>query len=913
MPDFPATANPNQLNGLVITLVDNPAGGPIVFVPAGDFDGDGLPDNFFGLPDANAPSGNQAGRVIGIGVTDYGARPGNLNLGEALPPQNPGDALLQDFFAFSAYGGGTGFGGGISVASADVNGDGRADLITGASGANGGAGSVYVYLNPGSVPGTDIPLGDLDGTTGFEIFGDAGFQSGVRVTAGDFNGDGFADVVTATPGRNGGAGGVSVVYGGPGPFSADFGLNQINGTNGFNVTGFAAGDGAGGSGVVVGDVNDDGFDDLIIGSRFADPSGRANAGQVNVVFGTAAGIPANFDISTLDGTNGFSFIGSFPGQQLSWALSGGDFNGDRFFDIIASAPPTNNFAGGAAVLLGHAGPFDPVIDVGALNGTNGFFINGVAPGDSTGVSVFGGIDINGDGYDDILISAPDTDAPGNAFDAGSLFTVFGRPTSPGPTLDLSTLDGTNGFRFDFLDAGFRGGVYVGGGDLDGDGLGDVFSGNQANGDGIIIYGVAPTEAVVRNGSAADQRIFGGDFIDTLNGGGGDDVLIGGGEADILNGGDGSDAGILDVEGDQFDGGAGIDTGVVLGTGAGPSLRNNSFNLNLVDTEVALIPSLTDPRFGVPPPGYSPYQFTIVIPDASVIAGNRLEVIATELNPDEGLAIDASAVAGGGVWVFTGPGANNHIGGAGSDAALFGASGIFISNNTFDGGGGIDTIGFRGNYVGGNAVVFEDDSLAGVEVVAALTALDNPFGGLIDPNGFDYDFTLANGNVAAGQTLDLNGTALGANETLTVDGSLVMLGTLRFFGGQGDDNFTGGANGDLFYGGLGGDTQDGGPGANIFFFRDVMESTPANPDLLIWNNGDGSDTINVAFIDADTTQDGNQDFQYIGGAAFSGAGQIRFEEMNPDEWMVEGDVNGDGVADFRFDVFAPDFSGGVFVG
>jgi hypothetical protein len=86
-----------------------------------------------------------------------------------------------------------------------------------------------------------------------------------------------------------------------------------------------------------GDVNGDGFGDLIIGAHRASPNG-AYSGASYVVFGKAAGFAANLDLSTLDGSNGFRLAGAadhdFAGSRVSAA---GDVNGDGFGDLIIGA------------------------------------------------------------------------------------------------------------------------------------------------------------------------------------------------------------------------------------------------------------------------------------------------------------------------------------------------------------------------------------------------------------------------------------------------------------------------------------------------------------------------------------------------------------------------------------------------
>src|SRR4028119_5307 len=113
-------------------------------------------------------------------------------------------------------------------------------------------------------------------------------------------------------------------------FGPTFNLSALNGSNGFAINGIAAYDRSGVSVSSAGDVNGDGFDDLIIGANNADPNGILGAGQSYVVFGSNSGFGAGLDLSTLNGSNGFAIngiaVGDFSGRSVS---SAGDVNGDR--------------------------------------------------------------------------------------------------------------------------------------------------------------------------------------------------------------------------------------------------------------------------------------------------------------------------------------------------------------------------------------------------------------------------------------------------------------------------------------------------------------------------------------------------------------------------------------------------------
>jgi hypothetical protein len=229
-------------------------------------------------------------------------------------------------------------------------------------------------------------------------------------SAGDVNGDGFDDMfISATfADPNGNASGASyVVFGQAGAFPAEFELSDLDGTNGFRIDGEAAGDAWAGLSVAsAGDVNGDGFDDMLIGAAGADPNGESS-GASYVVFGQAGGFAAEIELSDLDGTNGFQINGeeakSHSGDSVA---SLGDINDDGFDDLIIGAQyanPNGIYSGSSYVVLGHAGGFAAEIELSDLDGTDGFQINGEAAEDRAGFSVASAGDVNGDGFDDAIV------------------------------------------------------------------------------------------------------------------------------------------------------------------------------------------------------------------------------------------------------------------------------------------------------------------------------------------------------------------------------------------------------------------------------------------------------------------------------------------------------------------------------
>ena len=328
----------------------------------------------------------------------------------------------------------------------DVNGDGVGDVIVGASSANNATGESYVVF--GSTEGFDaaLDLADLDGENGFRLDGIAeGDGSGVNVSgAGDVNGDGIDDIIigasSASPEGRTFAGESYVVYGTTEDFAPSFHLTSLDGENGFRIIG--AGD-ASASGISVsraGDVNHDGIDDFIVGARtadvFADGELRFGAGEAYVVYGTTDGFGDTLDLNTINGSNGVRLLGVESGSNTGVSVSdAGDVNGDGIDDIIVGASSVvvdGAFgAGEAYVVFGSAGGFDDDIDLAALDGTNGFRLQGSDFG-FTGLSVSGAGDLNNDGFDDILVGGPFANS------AGESYVVYGRQTFA-PNTDVAAV------------------------------------------------------------------------------------------------------------------------------------------------------------------------------------------------------------------------------------------------------------------------------------------------------------------------------------------------------------------------------------------------------------------------------------------------------------------------------------------
>ncbi len=462
----------------------------VAIASAGDVNGDGIGDLLIGSP------GDHRTYVV------YGQAGGFTETVDLSALTASQGFLIQ---------GAAGTGAGRAVAAVgDTNGNGIGDLLIGASGAS----AAYLLYGPGATPVGTVSLAALLPSQGFRMDGALpGDQTGLAVAAaGDVNGDGLADMIIGAPDSSNAAGGngsAYVIYGQAGTRSGPVALAWLAEAEGFRILGGAPGGGAIGEGdragtsvSAAGDVNGDGFGDVLVGAP--------GIKQATI------GIPAAV---------GGAFIVYGPNQPITWSGGAGADTklGGSFGDVLNGAAGNDSIDGkaGQDSLLGGADNDSLAGGEGAdlLDGNDGNDGNDSLDGGAGADTMIGGAGNDTyvvDDAGDVLLE----DAVGLAKVLSSVTWTLAANFFDLTLIGTAGIDGTGNARDNWITGNGSANGLAGGGGNDllegGDGKDKLAGGN------------------------GDDLLLGGAGKDNLSGGSGNDILDGGGDADKLTGGSGAD-------------------------------------------------------------------------------------------------------------------------------------------------------------------------------------------------------------------------------------------------------------------------------------------------------------------------------------------------------------------------------------
>ncbi len=410
------------------------------------------------------------------------------------------------------------------AAAGDINGDGLDDVMISSQGASPlgrfGVGAVYVIFGADdfltSAPTTPD---EIDGDNGFVIAGPAdedGFGHSIDAL-GDVNGDGCDDVIIGAPygGAPEGLPGTSFVIFGHSMIgeSGVVDAGALDGSDGFRIEPITARNGDGWVVAGAGDLNNDNLNDIVLGSSATMFSDR----ECYVIFGNPdLGAKGSFQLSDIDETSGVTLRrDSVPAElevgELGYCVMGvGDINADGIDDValVDRVDGGSDFVTGQIVFgsptLGSEGP----IDVGLLDGEDGFTISGLHGGLWSRSCIARPGDLNSDGVNDLVIGSPtfSTDEMYDDDDTGKTHVIFGGSgIGAGGLVSADSINGANGLEIvGALELDLAGSATSVIGDINADGFQDLLIGAQGAARGEFDSS--------RDGAGESYVVFGGPGI-----------------------------------------------------------------------------------------------------------------------------------------------------------------------------------------------------------------------------------------------------------------------------------------------------------------------------------------------------------------------------------------------------------------